>query len=68
MEVLRDSPEQWLITYTCYPFEVGRGEVTLTRVIETEPSLWWRSKKWQDSIGSHMKCIINMVHYIGKPL
>ena len=80
-EVLNDNPTRWLVTLTLVPFDRARGVVTETREIETEPSLWWKSEKWQetesvkvkgedepvtfDTVPIYELCVILMVHYIG---
>jgi hypothetical protein len=48
-EVLDDNPERWLITFSLVPNDGVSGCLTETRIIETEPSLWWRSEKWQET-------------------
>ena len=79
--VLDDNPERWLITFSLIPLDRERGVLTRTLIIETEPSLWWRSEKWQENermyVGDGEKvgevkdiplyemCVILNIHYIG---
>lgn len=63
--VLEDNPARWMITISLVPKEAGDGVLTETRIIETEPSLWWRSEKWQDEEESYSMCVFLCVHYIG---
>jgi len=81
-QVLDDNPERWLITVSLVPVDHSRGMLTETRIIETEPSLWWRSEKWQETEWTYVNsgeklgeatetpvyemCVILCVHYIGK--
>lgn len=60
--VLEDNPSRWLITYTLAPKEPGHL-MTKTEIIETEPSLWWRAKRWQEDDKWAM-CTILMIHWI----
>lgn len=80
--VLEDNPERWLITCSRVPMESNVGLSTQTIEIETEPSLWFRSEKWQEytevlidpedeDSAVMMKpvykmAVILMVHYIGR--
>lgn len=68
-EVLDDNPERWLITVSKVPMESNVGLLTETVIIETEPSLWFRSEKWQEFENDqplYKMAVILMVHYIGK--
>jgi hypothetical protein len=47
-EIIPDEAVRWLITTSLVPANPQVGVVTETRIIETEPSLWWRSEKWQE--------------------
>lgn len=46
--VLEDNPARWMITVTKVPVNTNVGLLTETIIIETEPSLWFRSEKWQE--------------------
>lgn len=68
-QVLEDNPERWLITVSKVPVESNLGLLTETIIIETEPSLWFRAKKWQEFVDDqpvYKMAVILMVHYIGK--
>lgn len=47
-EILEDNPPRWLVTISLVPSNPAFGLLTETRIIETEPSLWWKSEKWQE--------------------
>jgi len=47
-EIINDEACRWLVTVSLVPSNITHGVITETRIIETEPSLWWRSEKWQE--------------------
>ena len=69
--VLEDNPERWMITVTKVPVETNVGIDTQTIIIETEPSLWFRTEKlWQeftdDGTPVYKMVVILDTHFIGR--
>lgn len=61
----REDPTRWLISYSQFAYHHGtkqEGSIK-TRIIETEPSIWWRAREWKTEFESG-GCVILMVHRI----